>query len=807
MNRHHKTLELDKILELLAEHTACAEARELALGLTPEPSLPLARALLAQTRDAHMLLARFGGPAFGGLQNVNNALRRAQAGSMLSLRELLDVAQVLRILRGIVVWREGCAGVETGLDALFGGISPNKYLEDAIGGAILSEDTVADAASPALADIRRKIRQQESNVRQRLERITRSPQVGKFLQENLVTQRNGRFVVPVKAEFRGEVPGLVHDASSSGATVFVEPMAVVEANNEIKILQGKEREEIERILTELSELAGSFYEPVAAGYECAVELNLIFAKAQLAYDMRGSVPELNGEGKILLRRARHPLLNRDTAVPVDVSLGLTFDALIITGPNTGGKTVSIKTIGLLALMAQCGLMIPAGDQSQMAVFSQVLADIGDEQSIEQSLSTFSSHMTNLIQILDLADPSSLVLIDELGAGTDPVEGAALATAMIEALRGKGAKLAATTHYAELKAYALQTPGVENGCCEFDVETLRPTYRLLVGVPGRSNAFAISARLGMPSVVVDRARALVSGESLRFEDAVDRLEQSRTAAERAKEEAETLRQEAVRALEEAERRKAEAQKRLDQAMETARTQGMRVAEQTKREAYALLAELEKYKKEKETAGDIAELARRARAAVKKGMEAVDAAADPGRAPDLEDEGIYVLPRPLRTGDMVRLAGLGVTGTVLAVPDGGDRSGRQMVEVQAGAMRTRVPLKGLRLLEGAAVPRQDGPRRGGKVTDERGEKSSRLTLSAETRLDLRGMTVDDCLLELDRFLDSAMRSGLHEFTVVHGKGTGALRAAVQKFLKGHPTVKSFRLGVYGEGENGVTIVELK
>ncbi|MDR2525654.1 MAG: endonuclease MutS2 [Oscillospiraceae bacterium] len=802
MNKHHKTLELDKVLALLAEHTACADARNMALAVLPEENLALAQALLNQTNDAYTLLARFGGPAFGGLVNVRNALHRAQAGGVLRMRELLEIAQVLRVLRGIVAWREASVGVESCLDALFGGISPNKFLEDAIHGAIANEDTVADHASPALADIRRKIRQQESNVRARLEQYCRSVAYGKYLQESLVTIRGGRFVIPVKAEHRGDIPGLVHDASASGATVFVEPMPVVEANNEIKVLQGKEREEIERILAALSQLAGSFYESVAAGYACAVELNVVFAKAKLAYDMRASLPLLNDSGETELKKARHPLLHRDSAVPIDLRLGLEFDALIVTGPNTGGKTVSLKTLGLLTLMAMCGLMLPAADGSRIAVYKQVLADIGDEQSIEQSLSTFSSHMTNIVSILTAADDDTLVLIDELGAGTDPVEGAALATAIIEALRARRAKLAATTHYAELKAYALETPGVENAGCEFDVQTLRPTYRLLVGLPGRSNAFAISERLGVPGEIIARAQALVSGESRRFEDVIGQLENRRALTEQVRGEAEEARRAAREALNAAERLRQEALQGQEKILEEARAQGKHIAEQARRSANALLGEIERIKKEHVRGSDINELARRARTAMKKGLEAIEDAAPPVRQAGMEErDGDYTLPRPLQIGDRVRITALGAEAEVAALPDG-----KGMVELQTGALRTRSHIDGLRLLT-QPKPVDMGIRRHRPKGEERPEPAAQTRLASAMRLDLRGQTVEECLLALDRFVDEALRSGLHEFTVVHGKGTGALRGAVQQYLRGCAFVKAYRLGVYGEGETGVTIVELK
>ena len=795
MNRHLKALELDKILERLAEYTACEDAKNTALSITPETDVSLARALMNQTRDAHMLLARFGGPSFGGLKNISNALRRADAGSTLTMKELLDIASVLRTVRGLSQWRDSNSGVDTVLDVLFNSLTVNKFLEDAITSAILSDEEMSDSASPELYSIRRKIRVQESKIREQLEKMTRSQAYSKYLQENIVTMRNGRYVVPVKNEYRGEIPGLVHDTSSSGATVFIEPMAVVSANNEIKVLQSAERDEIERILAELSVTAGGFADSIIGSYECAVELNVIFAKAQLAYAMKASVPEINDEGITLFRAARHPMIDSRKVVPVDISLGKDFSTLVITGPNTGGKTVSIKTLGLLSLMAMCGLMLPVNDRSLVSVYNEVLADIGDEQSIEQSLSTFSAHMTNIIDIVERADSKSLILIDELGAGTDPVEGAALAMAILEKLAEKGAKIAATTHYAELKAYALSTAGVENGCCEFDVKTLRPTYRLLIGVPGRSNAFAISEKLGIDKSVVERARELVDDSNIRFEDVVDQLELSRLNMEKEIENAQNLSKDADDARREAERIKEQMLEMRDKELENAKAQALRITEQARREANALLAEIEKLRKEKDKAKDAAELARRARATVRKGLNAIDAAADP--VVSLYDENEeYELPRPLRIGDKVIIASLGKSAAVLSLPD---RNGN--VEVMAGSAKMRVPLKELRLNEKPSEPSKP------KYRSAPSGVESRLNLAAETRLDLRGMTVDDCLIELDRFIDYSLRTGVNDFTVVHGKGTGALKSAVRQYLKKSPFVKMSRPGIYGEGEDGVTIVTLK
>lgn len=792
-DKNSKALEFDKVLEKLAEFTCCEDARENALNLKPETNLASARALLSQTADAYMLLARFGGPSFGGLKNVNNALSRANAGSVLNTKELLDIAGVLRVIRTLSQWRASNAGVQCVLDPLFNALQPNKYLENAIFNAIVSEEEISDNASPALADIRRKIRIQESKVREQLDKFTRSQANSKYLQENIITQRNGRYVVPVKNEYRGEIAGLVHDTSSSGATVFIEPMAVVEANNEIRVLQAKEREEIERILYELSAQAGDFSQSIKNSYECALELNLIFAKAQYAYKIKAMPPTLNDSGIINLRAARHPLIDPKKVVPVDIMLGKDFDTLVITGPNTGGKTVSVKTLGLLSLMAMCGLMIPAGDRSEISVFNEILADIGDEQSIEQSLSTFSAHMTNIIKIMETAEYGSLVLIDELGAGTDPVEGAALAMSVLEALHEKGAKIAATTHYAELKAYALETPRVENGCCEFDVATLRPTYRLLIGVPGKSNALAISEKLGLDPAVIDRARELVSSENKEFENVVDRLEATRRKMEDEYENARRLADKAQKEKEAADKQREEISKLREQELEKARSQAMRVVEQAKREAYTLLQELDKLKKEQQKAKDAAELARRARALVKRGVEAIDSAADP--VTGIDDDENYVLPRALVVGDTVIIRDIGKSAKVLSPAD---KNGN--VEVQTGSIKTRVKLSNLRLCENA-------PKKKENKSSVHLQGESRLNMSAATRLDLRGMTVDDCLIELDRFIDSGLRTGLNEFTVVHGKGTGALRAAVTRYLKASPYVKSSRLGVYGEGEDGVTIVTLK
>ena len=796
MDRHYIALELDKILQRLAAFAASPDAKEQLLQLEPQSDLDDVQRLQQQTVDAHTLMARFGGPSFGGLKNVNNALSRANAGSVLSMRELLDVAGVLRTIRAIGEWRSSNSGVACSIDVYFDALTPNKYLEEKILQCIISEDEMSDNASPALRDIRRKIRAASSRVREQLDKLIRSPHYQKYLREAIVTQRNGRYVVPVKIEHRGEVKGLVHDTSSSGATVFIEPSAVVEANNDIKVLQSKERDEIERILTELSEEAGSFYEGIKQSYECAVELDVIFAKAKYAYDLRATAPVLNAYGKINLRQARHPLIDPKTVVATDIRLGEDFDTLIITGPNTGGKTVSIKTLGLLTLMAMCGLMLPVGDRSEVSVFSHVLADIGDEQSIEQSLSTFSSHMTNIISILKTADSESLVLIDELGAGTDPVEGAALAMAILEQLHRQGAKIAATTHYAELKTYALETDHIENGSCEFDVQSLRPTYRLLIGVPGRSNAFAISERLGMSHDVIERAQQLVSGENRSFEHVLETLEESRAAYETKTKEAEELKREADKAREKAQSYKDSIEELRQKELEKARQQSERIIEQAKRSAYALMNELEELKKQSDKSADKADLVRRAKQQMRRAMGEFDDITNPVVA-QLDPDEPYELPRPLQLGDEVLVVDMGKTATVTALAD---KKGE--IEVTAGIIKLRTPLSNLRLQD-----KKEKPKPAGRSVPKKNTTEFHVAGGQRNECDLRGMNVEEGMLELDRHIDRCMRQGLEELTVIHGKGTGVLRKGIQDYLRKNKYVKSYRLGTYGEGESGVTIVTLK
>ena len=784
MDKHTKALELDKILEMVAEECSSQDGAQLARELEPVHTAAEAQWLLGETDAAFVAMAKYGAPSFYGMKNVTNPLRRAQAGGGLGLRELLDIGATLRTIRGLTQWWGKSGNITTALTPRFEVLAPNKYLEEKIFTCIVNEEEVADNASPALASIRRKIRAASQRVRDQLDKLIHSQAHQKHLQESIVTQRGGRYVVPVKAEFRGEVPGLVHDTSASGATVFVEPMSVVEANNEIRVLRSDEQDEIARILLELSGEAGSFADSIIESYHYAVELDLIFAKAQVAYKMKAVVPQVGEDGKIALHAARHPLIAKEKVVPTDITLGVEFDTLIITGPNTGGKTVALKTIGLLTLMAMCGLMIPAGEGSRVAVFRHILADIGDEQSIEQSLSTFSSHMVNIIHIFEVADNSSLILLDELGAGTDPVEGAALAEAIIQELRGRGVRLACTTHYAELKAYAIQTPGVENGSCEFDVATLRPTYRLLIGVPGKSNAFAITQRLGMDTAIVDRARELVSREGNAFEQVVGRLEEDRRKME---DELEALRASAAQAKANAEasqRLKDEAEAQAKKEIDRARQEAAQIVQKTRQRADALVGELEELRRQKNK-----QLSAEQKARLRSGLKELESSSDPVH--QRRDDN-YVLPRPLVVGDEVLLYDIDKEATVLELPKDGT------VLVQAGIIKTRVPLGNVRLLSKRQLKKKNPTRTVTKNVS---------TPETSSSLDLRGQTVEEALMEVDNFLDRASRMHLSQVTIIHGKGTGALRTAVQQHLRRCSQVKSFRLGTYGEGESGVTIAELK
>lgn len=782
--KHHKSLELDKILQMLAKDVACDDTRDIILNLEPQRDLYDVNNLLTETYDAHMLVGRFGSPSFNGLKNVSGALHRAKAGATLTPIELLHIANVLKTLRNLSEWRNRSVGIETVLDSRFDYLSPNKYLEDRINNSIISEDEISDNASPELFAIRRKILSSSSRIREQLDKIIRSATYQKYLQETIVTIRNGRFVIPVKTEFRNNVAGLVHDTSSTGSTVFIEPMSVVEANNDIKVLRSKEETEIERILYNLSCEVGGYADTIISSYEVAVQLNVIFAKANLAYKMKASLPIMNDKGIINLKKARHPLIDKEKVVPIDINIGIDFDTLIITGANTGGKTVALKTTGLLTLMAMCGMLIPAGDNSDLSVFDNVLSDIGDEQSIEQSLSTFSSHMVTVINILDIADNRSLVLIDELGAGTDPIEGAVLAISILEKLKSKGAKIISTTHYPEIKTYAIDTDRVENASCEFDVSSLRPTYKLLIGMPGSSNAFAISEKLGMDKDIVKRAKSLVSEENKRFDEIIKTLETRQKELENQLIVANELLENSKRQVEYAENEAEEIRNKAEKELTDAKIQAENIITKTRTQAYAFLDELEAMRK-KERVSD------KDRANLKSAIRNMENTANPVHT--RSNDG-YILPRALKKGDNVLIFDIDKKGVVLETED---ISGN--ILVQAGIIKTRVPISNLRLLkpEKSNIP---------KVIVKR-SIGSNVERTATTEVDLRGMTVIEAIMELDRAIDSAILTGIHILTIIHGKGTGVLRTEVQKHLKQHKSIRSYRLGVYGEGENGVTIAELK
>lgn len=789
MDKNFKTLELDLILEKLANECTCDDAKELALALKPVSDMGEAELLLSQTEDAFSLLARFGAPSFSGLKNVNNPLHRANAGGSLNPKELLDIGYCLRSIRTLDEWHNHCSGVRTKLDFFFEGITVNKYLENKIFTCIINEEEISDKASETLSDIRRKIRAKENAIREKLDSMIHSSHYSQYLQESIITQRNGRFVIPVKAEHRGNVAGMVHDTSSSGATVFIEPSSVVDANNDIKVLQGKERDEIMRILFELSAEAGEFAESVKHSYDSAVMLNLIFAKAHLAYKMKAIKPLLNNEGIVHIKKARHPLIDAKVVVPTDISLGEGYDTLVITGPNTGGKTVSLKTLGLLTSMAMCGLLIPAGDRSRISVFDKILVDIGDEQSIAQSLSTFSSHMVNIIDIMKKADSSSLVLIDELGAGTDPIEGAALAVSIIEHIRSKGAKIASTTHYAELKAYALDTDGVINGCCEFDVDTLRPTYRLLIGVPGRSNAFAITEHLGMEKSVVESAKNIVGSENRSFESVLEKLESSRQALEDERKIAEEMTAKAKKIEAKAREEKDKIETLKKRELDKAKREAEKLIDAAKRKSSEFLLELEKLKKEQNDT-NATEIARKTRRAVKSQMGEMEEIVNPAQLADNWDYD-YKLPREPQVGDRIVIKGIG-EGEVVEVGD--------KLLVKSGMLKTRVKLSDIMIL--------DKPKEKPKKTQHNVYRtSSRADADVKTEIDLRGETVDEAIGELGLFIDKCVLNNIEEIRIIHGKGTGALRSAVTDYLRYHSNIDEYRLGKYGEGENGVTIAKLK
>ena len=783
-------LELDKILALLADQASSQAARERCMALRPLDDADEIRRRLEETSAACACITVKGSPGFGGLFDVGASVDRAYRGGCLSPEELLRIAAVLRSARQTKSYAEGegkSAQEPSVLDIYFQQLTTNKYFEERIFNSILSKDEIADAASAELASIRRKIRQQSSKIRESLQKIITSPAYAKILQEPIVTIRSDRFVVPVKAECKGQLPGLVHDVSSSGSTYFIEPMSAVNGNNELRELFMAERKEIERILAELSAEAADHREQIKLDYDVLLDLECVFARGRLSFAMKAICPEVRMDGQLNLIRARHPLITGKTVVPISVRLGSDFDTLIITGPNTGGKTVTLKTIGLLTLMAECGLHIPADDGSSINVYEHVFADIGDEQSIEQSLSTFSSHTKNIVEILKVCDRDSLILFDELCAGADPAEGAALAIAIIEFCRKCGAGVAATTHYAELKLYAMRTQGVMNASCEFNVETLQPTYRLLIGVPGKSNAFAISRRLGLDDAILEQARSLVSQNDVNFEDVLSQLDQQRQEMEKAKEEAERLRRETEKQKEKSDEYYAQIKLEKEKAAQQARKEAQYIIDDARRAADAVYEELKQLRKQAKN-GAFVPGSNEKQAELRRSLNEAEQKMQPQREQKARPEAT----RAIRVGDTVELIKLGTKATVLAVNKDGS------YRLRAGIMQVTAKPDEVYLLENET---QNAAKKviAGKVRE--------LKAAAQPELDIRGMAVDEALPVLDNFLDAAYMGNLPNARIIHGKGTGVLRAAVQDELRRCKYVKSFRLGVYGEGESGVTIVEFK
>ncbi len=787
-----KVLEYDKIIERLTERASSRLGKDLAQELKPFAAPLQIKENLKETTDAVNCILRKGSPPLGGIHEIRHLLKRAEAGGILNPGELLKVGDVLRAsrkLKGYLVQDKMEVGENNAISILCSGLNTNKSFEEKLDRSIESDDMLSDYASPKLASIRRNIRHMQDSIKEKLNQITRSAQYRKYMQDAVVTVRGDRYVVPVKQEYRSQVPGLVHDMSASGATVFVEPMAVVEANNEIRQLKNNEAREVERILMELTAQTADIADSLNQNVARLAKIDFVFAKARMSLDMKGIEPVINTEHRVVIKKGRHPLIDPKNVVPIDISLGDTFSTMVITGPNTGGKTVTLKTTGLFILMTQAGLHIPAAENSEMGVFQQVYADIGDEQSIEQSLSTFSSHMTNIVHILDEVDADALVLFDELGAGTDPVEGAALATAILDMLTKRGIRTMATTHYSELKLYAMSTDGVENACCEFNVETLRPTYRLLVGVPGKSNAFAISKRLGLSDNLIQSAQNFLSGEDIQFEELLADIQKNRAQTEREREQAERHKLELKRLKEMSEEEKRKVESEKESIINKARQEARRLLSKAKREADEMmdrLKELEKAQRQMIQDQEIMDMKQN----IRRKMDAMD---NQMAESVLPRKGYAKPPENLKAGDTVYILNLNQKGTVLDAPD---KDGQ--VQIQAGIIKIKVHLTQLRLVdeqkqmvESIQAARVTGVKVG----------------SVHPELDIRGYNIEEASAKVDKYIDEAVIAGLHEVSVIHGKGTGALRKGIQEFLRTHAYVASFRLGKYGEGETGVTIVKLK
>lgn len=788
------TLEYDKIIDMLIDCASTEGAKARAASLVPTDDFETVVLRQKRTDDAKRLINAKGYPSFSAQERVVPAAERAYKGAILSPQELLEIASLLRSARSVIDYSSADRTFDTSLDEIFTRLMPCRELENNITRSIISEDMIADEASPALADIRRKVRLANNKIKDTLQSYVGGVRI-KYLQENIVTMRNGRYVIPVKAEYRNEIKGLVHDTSSSGATLFIEPISVVEANNELKTLAAEEEREIERILASLSSDCGNACSIISINYHSITELAFYFACATLANQMRAEMPNIVDERRIELKRARHPLIDRHKVVPIDVSIGEGYNTLIITGPNTGGKTVTLKTLGLFVLMAQSGLQIPALESSTLGIFSEVLVDIGDEQSIEASLSTFSSHMVNVADILGRVSDRSLVLFDELGSGTDPIEGAALAISILEHTAKCGALSAATTHYAELKVYALETPGVQNASCEFDIETLRPTYRLIVGTPGKSNAFAISEKLGIPEEIISRAGQLIKRENKNFEDVIERLDTSRIEMEKERAEAERLRSEfelfKKNAEDELKRKIARSEEEIAKQTLKAR----QILDSARASSEFIFRQLEELRKT-EDKDKRAEMMASAREEMRKRMRESESLMTGVDIRELVEDDNYKLPRPLKVGDKVFLTTIKKEGVVTALAD---KKGQ--ISVTSGILKTKVTEDKLRLIDGNVKYVSDTTP---KVNEGKVKKS--ITSTFKPEIDVRGMIGDDAWFVVDKYIDDAVLAGMPTIRIIHGKGTGALRAALWKYFKSDRRIKSYRHAEYGEGDAGVTVITL-
>lgn len=791
MNKKTLTkLEYDKIIELLTEHASSFSGKERCRRLKPHTDIETINAAQEETAAAFTRIVKKGRPSFGGVNPVNDSLRRLEIGGVLGSGELLRICRLLEAAGRTKAYgrHDNSDMAEDCLDSFFSQLTPAAALTNEIRRCILEEDEISDDASPALKHIRRQIGQMNDKVHSTLSGMVNGS-LRTYLQDAIITMRGDRYCLPVKAEYRSQVSGMIHDQSSTGSTLFIEPMAVVKLNNDLKELYGKEQEEIQAVLARLSTDAAEYIEIIRTDYTMLTALDFIFARGALALDMNASRPLFNTERKIHIREGRHPLLDKKSVVPITITLGDTFDLLIVTGPNTGGKTVSLKTVGLFSLMGQAGLHIPALDRSELAVFSDIYADIGDEQSIEQSLSTFSSHMTNIVSFLKKIDENSLVLFDELGAGTDPTEGAALAASILHYLHERGIRTMATTHYSELKVYALTTPGVENACCEFDVETLRPTYHLLIGIPGKSNAFAIAGKLGLPENIIRDARSRLSEQDESFEDLLTDLEAGRRTIEKEQAEIASYRRELERLKQETENKHKKLEEQRERILREANEKAHAILAEAKETADETMRSFHKFGKESVSAAEM----EKEREKLRKKMEA----ARSGMKAAPQTPGKKHKPGDFKPGETVKVLSMNLTGTVSSVPDS-----KGNVTVQMGILRSQVPVSDLEIIEEKPAYLKKTARQTGKGKMKMGK-----SLSVSPEINLLGKTVDEAIAELDKYLDDASLAHLSKVRIVHGKGTGALRSGIHSYLKRQKHIKAFRLGAFGEGDAGVTIAELK